>query len=282
VVNQLWKRLFAVGMLAGSCLVAVQTPAMARDLYPPPERYQAVSVTDSSSSKSVDAVCPPYMSVLGGGGAVWDYDAHQVMLTELRPVFAGQDYFHVTAVEPAGGFAGTWTLAAYAICGSARSPILVSSSVAAQPAQFEIAKVGCGSGRHAVGAGGAVSGAAGRVGLQLVRPTGDLLGGWASGRADSTVGLAPWSVTAYLVCAVNYPLSSRYVGHVENRSEAWTDCPGGGTYVFGTGGGARTVDSGPFYLQSIVPTGDLISMETSMTGTPTGGGIVSVATCGFP
>jgi hypothetical protein len=283
VVKRHWKRLLAVSVLIGGSQVAVQfgqvTPALA--LYAKPTRYAVTTVTDSSPSKSIDAVCPAGLRVFGGGGQVNDNDSRRVMLTELRPVFAGQDYFHVAAVEPATGFDGNWSLTAYAICGYSISLLMVSSSIAPKSAQFEITKVACGYARHAVGAGGAISGADGRVGLQLVRPTGGLLDSWASGRADTISGLPPWSVTAYLVCAVNYPIGSRYVGQVANTSTAAVGCPSG-TYAFGTGGGGGTADTGPVYLQSIVPSSNLDGVVSTMTGTPTGGGMVSVATCGSP
>jgi len=283
VVKPHWKRWLTVGVVLGSAQLAVQLGAVApaHAFYPPPVRYAVTSGTDSSSSKTVDAFCPAGLHVYGGGGEIDDGGARQVMLTELRPAFGSTDYFEAAAVEPAAGFDGDWSLTAYAICGNGINMLIVSTSYATQSAQYEITQTACGYARHAVGSGAAVIGASGRVGLQLLRPAGSQLTGWASARADSAIDLPPWSVTAYLVCAVNYPIGDHYVGQVANTYAASVGCPTG-QYAFGTGAGGDTHDSGASYLQSIVPTPNLDGVTATMTSTPLDGGMVAVASCGSP
>ena len=286
-MKQHWKRWLAVGVLLGSTQVVVQLggtgPAQA--FYPPPERWMSKTVTDSAPSKTIDVVCPGGQVVYGGGGEVDDGGAHRVMLTELRPVFGSatfsDPYFEVTAQEPAAGFDGNWSLTGYAICGQGGNLLLVSNSDTAGADQFDIMKVSCPSGYYGIGAGAAVGGADGRVGLQLVRPSDGRRDSWASGRADTTVNLPNWYLTAYLICSVSYPIGARYVGQVANTYAASTGCPTG-TFAFGAGGGGNTFDSGPSYLQSVVPTPNLDGVISTMTSTPTGGGMVAVATCGSP
>jgi hypothetical protein len=283
VVKQHWKRWLAVGVLLGGAQVAVQLSGVgpAQAFYPAPVRYMARTVTDSTPSKTIDVVCPGGLRVYGGGGEVNDGGARKVMLTELRPAFASEDFFEVTAQEPAAGFDGNWSLTGYAICGYGGNLLIVSNSNSPASIQYSSLKAACPYGYHGVGAGAAVGGADGRVGLQLVRPSDALRDSWASGRADTTTNLPDWYLTGYLVCAVNYPIGSRYVGQVANTYAASVGCPSG-TFAFGAGAGGNTHDSGLSYLQSIVPTPDLDGVISTMTSTPLGGGMVAVATCGSP
>ncbi len=281
--NRLWKRLLAVGLLLGSTQVAIQLggaqPAQAVSFAP--QRYTATTAANGSQSKTIDVYCPVGWHVLGGGGEANDGGTRDVMLTELRPVFSSEDYFEVTAKDL--HFVANWSLTGYAICGVADPLLIVSSSSVPRAATaYQILQVSCPSGYHGIGAGGAVTGADNLVGLQLVRPTDDLRSSWASGRADPTYyvpDLPAWSVTAYLICAVNYPVSARYVGQVANTYAASVGCPTG-QYTFGAGAGGNTHDSGGSYLRSIVPTPDLDGVTSTMTSTPLGGGMVAVATCG--
>jgi hypothetical protein len=85
------------------------------------EKVRAISVIDSSSSKTATAYCPAGKRVIGGGGGlVWDLQHHtrDVVLTSLLPVhpLSGPDSYQVTAHEDQGGTTDTWWAESYAIC----------------------------------------------------------------------------------------------------------------------------------------------------------------------
>jgi hypothetical protein len=77
----------------------------------------ASSATDSLSSKSVTATCPPTKKVVGTGFEMWNLGvlAYEVVLDDLRPN-ATLTSVTATAFEDQDGWAGDWRIDAYAMC----------------------------------------------------------------------------------------------------------------------------------------------------------------------
>jgi hypothetical protein len=100
--------------------------------------------------------------------------------------------------------------------------------------------------------------------------------GRLSGRVDAGGFSSAWSMRVYAICAD--PISGIHnEAQVLNASAAGVGCTSGS--VHGAGGGGGTVESGAVYLQSVVPSASLAIVTATMTGTPTGGGMVAQATC---
>jgi len=264
--------LLGAGVLVVVQLHAVRPAAAVPGIF----RVAATSARSSLSTRTVEASCPDGTGVFGGGARVDDGGARKVMLTQLNPF--GRLY-RAAAIEPAGGFSGTWTLTAYAICGSVPSDQMALSSFQEAPSSdtFHAAFTDCGGvGHQVLSAGGAVSVLNGRIGLHLVRPDGFLTIARVAARETAAGYSGDWAVSAHAVCILPIP-GLRSVGQVVDGSTATVVCPAG-TRVHGAGGGGSLSDVGPSFLQSIVPSSDLTSVRVTMTSAPPGG-MVAQATC---
>ncbi|HYN93716.1 MAG TPA: hypothetical protein VES42_07685 [Pilimelia sp.] len=240
-------------------------------------RVVSGSLFDSNPVKTANAVCPTGTVVIGGGGAINDLGFRTVRLTAMVPVGGGlNDFYRVTAMEPAGGFSLEWTVTAFALCAHPLPGLeIVSRPTERTSGAFKHAIARCPSGKRVLGTGGD-TGLFPQVGLHLVRPDSPLTIGRASGRADPGF-TAAWFMRAYAVCANAVP-GQQNQARVVNASTATVSCPAG-TVVHGAGGGGGIVDLGPFFLVGVVPAADLRSVTATMTGTPNQGGMVAQATC---
>jgi hypothetical protein len=159
---------------------------------------------DSTTQKSVLAVCPTGKRVLGGGGRVVDGDGF-VALVELLPASTyGFDWFRAAAREMPGGYAGVWEVQAYAVCGDAlpRLQRVTATSDAPPGATVHDTTVNCPVGTKVIGLGGGVAEAG--VTFQSVRPYDN--GGYGSvvvsGVHDATTPRPlAFRVTAHAICA---------------------------------------------------------------------------------
>jgi hypothetical protein len=94
---------------------------------------------------------------------------------------------------------------------------------------------------------------------------------------DGYVGY--WSVTSYAIC-------TGFIGAYETMTVVDTStgaydgvvgCPAS-TFVHSVGGGGSLIDSGPHYLQAVIPSSDLRAVYVRMTG-PADGGMYIQAIC---
>jgi hypothetical protein len=261
--------------VVGAGLVVPAAPAFA---VPGLQRVEAVSAFNSDSSRTVTATCPSGTRVIGGGGNANDNGVHKVMLTELRPVFGGLDSFRATAVEPVpNGIASSWNLTAYALCAPSPAGIeMRSASTTPTSDIFQVVNVGCSSGKRAVTAGAVINGAAGAVGLHLVRPDGPLTIARANAREVIFTGFT-WSLTTYVVCVSGFA-NQHSEAVVSNGPQAVMGCTSG--MIHSVGGGGAVFDDGPYFLQSVIPVLGLSAASVSMTAAaPNGNGIVVQSTC---
>ena len=165
------------------------------------EYVSAGSASTSPTSRSQAAHCPTDKLVVGTGARIATGDG-QVYLTGVR---IADDLGSVTADahEDADGFAGNWSLHAYAICALPLPDhdLYVAETDSDSITAKEI-QVACPVGTEPHGLGFALNGAAGHVHLRKVRVVDDWLGGRVEAiEAGPTLTDANWSARVYTVCA---------------------------------------------------------------------------------
>jgi hypothetical protein len=274
--------LFAAALVVAAAVVAPAIPASA---VPGLQRVSTPFADNSEPHKIARAVCPSYTDVIGGGGYVVDHGAGRVVLNALVPVVSpGDDYYEAIATAPPG-FTHIWSLQAYAIC--APPGAVRHLNVKFQPSDggltsstFRHAEAVCPAGQKVLGSGAEASGNAGytgELGLQLVRSSGPLDIVRATAREDADGYAYAWAVTAVAVCADPVP-GQVAAANVVTSATGHVTCPPSAPLVHGAGGGGSVNDSGPTFLQGIIPDVGLHSVTTMMTTTPTAG-MVTAAVC---
>jgi hypothetical protein len=133
---------------------------------------RAVSVSDSTDVKSATAFCPSSdHAVISGGGRVVGADGH-VILQRLVPVNGPIDRYFATAAEDTVGFAGDWSVEAYAVCVEGISGLrIVSGFSRTLNAGYENeVRVDCPDGRNLTGVGAETSTVYKGVSFDWIRP----------------------------------------------------------------------------------------------------------------
>jgi hypothetical protein len=228
------------------------------------------------------ADCPLGTVVVGGGAsAVDDAGATDgaLPLTGLVPLHSDRGDRYVATAELLPGISKPWALIAYAICAA---PVpgyqLVSATTAVSSAPFKVIAARCPGGTATVGTGGTINNPAPRVWLQLTRTSTPLDVARVTARADDGyVGF--WTVTSWAICTgfigvseTMTVMSTRDGSHYNGLG-----CPAG-TFVHCACGGGSLVDSGPYWLQAVLPASDLRSVWVAMTG-PVNDGMYIQAIC---
>jgi len=242
-------------------------------------RYQPYN---SDASQVREAVCPRGDQILGGGARIRT-GGDQVRLTMLRPyhdttiIEPVPDRFIARAEEPDTGYAGTWRLETYAICGAVRGYEIVGEDTDESSSVFQITAATCPGQKRVIGTGAEIRHANGQVGLQLVRPDGALGIARATGREDADRYAQNWSIEAFAICADRIESAAVYGTLGDQGGTA--NCPPD-KFVHSVGGGGSLVDSGPYFLQAVYPNANLRTFTVAMTGPPVGGTAVG-AVCAF-
>jgi len=233
------------------------------------------SAYNSTTVKTVDATCPAGTRLIGGGGQAEDGNDRRIRLTQLIPTAGAQDHYRVTAVEPPGGYAENWAVTAFAICAAPLPGLqIVAGAWVVNLFNVGAATAACGNNKKVLGVGGD-AGTLPDVAMHLVRPDGNLNLARLTARMDTNF-TAGWIMRAYAIC-VNPVPGQVSEGQIRNASAAGVGCPDG-TKVHGAGGGGGTGDAGAVYLQSVVPSSNLRTVTSTMTGVPTGE-MIAQATC---
>lgn len=222
---------------------------------------QVVSVAsgfDSQPSKSITANCPAGKKVVGGGGRV-NAAGGKAGVTELSPVTGTTDGFKATGFESDNGFAGTWSIQAYAICANPIAGLqVVSKTKAPSSLEFQLEAVGCPTGKRVIGTGARINNPAGQVALQAKGTNNpDATFGSVSAYEDIDGFSGSWGLTAFAICLPN-PITGFSIA---SASSSWNSdavkivnvtCPGGTKVhdiMFSTGAG-----NGDPVLDALVPT----------------------------
>jgi hypothetical protein len=154
---------------------------------------------NSNTTKAASVACPAGKKVLGAGARILGGDG-QVVLDDLVPV-ASLNSVTVAAYEDSTGYAGNWSLDAYAVC--ANPPANLSRQAAdTTPADSTDDAVGiaCPGGTQLHGLGGEITGGQGEVMFGGLYPA-DLTTSVAV-TIERTGGYAgDWHTRVYAICA---------------------------------------------------------------------------------
>jgi hypothetical protein len=167
------------------------------------EIQEATSLPASPPEAGVGVSCSAGKDILGTGAEV-SPGRGDVILTASVPIDAMQDGVRAIGQETEGGFAGNWTVTAWAICAD---PV-AGHSVEAVSTPFDstspkAALVTCPAGTAAHGTGVLISGGAGEVGLAeiVLAPSPVPTVVRALAYEDQTTYANNWRVRTYAICA---------------------------------------------------------------------------------
>jgi hypothetical protein len=215
--------------------------------------------TGSEGFKGANAVCPTGTKILGGGADIVGGN-HHVQLAGINPAPLGlpANSMWATANEGPFGYDGSWSLRAWAVCGTGVSghQIVEASSAPPAGATSAAATAACPAGKKVIGAGGRSAGKPSYV-LDTMDVSASLSSVFVETMATEVVtpGTAPVAV-AYAICINPVPGQQR-VGAAtafdSNDKTLTVICPAG-TRVHGTGGGI-TGALGQAYLDALLPSG---------------------------
>ena len=190
------------GLLAATVVVAPAALAV-----PGLQLISAGSTYDSSASKRVRAVCPAGRQVVGVAASILNGQG-QAILTGYRPVDGGSfSYADVAAREDITGYAGSWSLTAYAICAMPVPgwQIVSATNVPASPSNAAVVAT-CPAGKRPLGFGGWIDNpGAGQVILNATYVVSSDTATGAEGVEDEAGFAGIWSVSAYAICATPVP-----------------------------------------------------------------------------
>ena len=199
------------------------------------ERVSANSATDSTTSKSVIVRCPPAKQVVGAGGGVTG-GFGQVLVYGIKPT-SDLRSVSVSGREDSDGTSNSWSLRAYAICGSVPGLELATSAPLTTASPSVTAP--CPAGKRLVGTGGELLGGSGHVVLHRMRPNSSVNSVTVSAHDDSDPTSTPWSVRAYAICASPIAGLITVSGNHDLLEPTFANtatarCPAG-THLLGTG-----------------------------------------------
>jgi hypothetical protein len=221
---------------------------------------QANSGTASSAAvQTATAACPRGTRVFGGGGDIVG-GGHSVALTTMKPVTGvSGDSFTVTATEDGLGYAGSWNVFAYAVCGTAANLSLQRATLSASGGNRLQVGTQCPAGTAVLGMGAEIAGGSGHAVLNTMLATFGTPGSTAAAFADEHGFAGGWSLTAYAVCGTALPgLSYQFADSAGGNSTggdktAIATCPRG-TRAYAAGG-YISFTTGELHFDRMVPTG---------------------------
>lgn len=158
------------------------------------------SPSNSTASRFATATCPAGKKVVGTGARLLG-DAGQVLLDDVQPS-AGLTSVTASAYEDGTGYAGNWSLYAYATCANplANQTLQTADTMPANSLDDAVG-VACPGGTKAHGLGGSINGATGRALFGGLYPAGDLSSTVAvSIEQDGGFG-GNWYTRVYAICA---------------------------------------------------------------------------------
>ena len=208
----------------------------------------AVTSASTSANKSVTATCPAGKALLGVGGEIAG-GAGQVALREMIP--GGGNGATATGAEDENGFAGSWSVTAYAICANPVAGLERMVSVSGPSSVDKEITATCSAGKQVLSIGGGVSGGAGML-IEDMRPNSALTNATVVGVEDEDGTNFFWSVQAYAICAATAQrvTASNTTATVPKTKTA--TCPAGTTV---TGGGGEVTSGGrQVLLNEMLPT----------------------------
>jgi hypothetical protein len=164
------------------------------------EMVHAHSATGSTATRTAIATCPRGTRLVSSGGSVHD-GVGQVLLTAVEPS-ADLTSVTVAAHEDANGYAGSWSLSAYAMCADELPDLeLVVADTETDSSASKSVTAFCPRGTDLHGAGVLTIGQAGHIHLTGVRIVDDWIGVGVDAREAAPGVDRNWSLRAYAICA---------------------------------------------------------------------------------
>jgi hypothetical protein len=240
--------LLAAAVVVG--VAAVPSPAAA---IPGIVVIEESTASDYATSKHESAKCPINTVVIGGGADITGGEAG-VRIIQNGPQ---KNKWVVVAREVSSGYAGSWSLRAWAVCAKQPKGYVIVS------AQKEVTTSGtltvsCPAGKKTLGVGGIATGGNGHAVLDTVRPAMDLSGVYVEAFTDAPPADEPVLIAGIAVCATpGFGLQLAYASS-STSSNAYrtisvgcppgTDLHGMGASITGAQGAAHIDGITPFSL----------------------------------
>jgi hypothetical protein len=168
-------------------------------------------------------------------------------------------------MEDSRGYPGSWTLSAWAICGSGVSgwQIVQADAAADAGSAHAVAVATCPAGKKVIGVGGAVSGGTPYI-LDSVDPAEDLTDAFVEVVGDETTPIegSAWGAHAYAVCVdpvAGQRLVTAATGWSTSNKTTRVACPNG-TRPHGAGGGLRGA-FGQAHIDRLAPTSGGVEID---------------------
>jgi hypothetical protein len=272
-------------LMATTGLVLVAEPAMA---VPGRVLVSMTTVSDSSLWKQVSAECPAGKVILGGGGDITGGN-HSVRIYWSDPYWSGAPnathIWLVRAREDNWGYAGNWSLTAWAICGDQPAGYQIVHYDHQGSITYSSVVAPCPAGKKVIGAGAYSTD--GWV-LDSVQPNSSLTSVTAEVYRDETTPHVPepvWVVAA-AICVNPLPGQQRVVSasawDSSSLKQATAVCPAG-TMTHSTTGSIAT-GNGEAYLDSMTPvnlngSGTLVDAREDSTGYSGNWSVTATAIC---
>ncbi|MDI1463570.1 hypothetical protein QEZ54_21540 [Catellatospora sp. KI3] len=193
------------------------------------------TLTGSEPIKTANALCPAGKVVLGGGADIVD-GGNEVRLTSIEPTWAvyPTHSYYAVAMED-GGYAGNWTVYAWAICGNPVPgwEVVSTYKAAASTTSDTVQAVAvCPAGKKVIGTGGVTIGGY-RFRLVAVHPTYDHV---LVGVSPDETASGSFGARAYAICTdpIGQVLVDVDSGYSSSNKAVTAACPAG-TTVHGAG-----------------------------------------------
>lgn len=203
-VRLLWGAALVAGLVTAPAVALPVAPAQAT---PNTIVVSAESTRSSSSTKTQTLDCPSTHPFVYGPGASINLisgTAGSLAVESVVPIGAQPRSIEVTAVET-GTFTGTWSVIAWAVCGSFTADMQVIPGATAQnTAVSKSVDAGCDTalGDRLYGVGFRVTGGARNVLVHDVIPGTSIQPRGVTVRATARLGTTPnWKLEAFAICA---------------------------------------------------------------------------------
>lgn len=259
-----------------SAVVLFATPPTPASAATNPLVLTATSPTDSDPYKSVTIACPRGTYVLGGGGNVIG-GGHSVRLYMIRPNLPPYPPNSMTigGREDSGGYALSWYLVGWTICGSGVTGYEIVEVMKATNTgeTFGSITAACPAGKKVIGAGGSAHKSQAVLSAIYIDPNLQSVTA-AAYLNEAHVGTGiTLGVSAWAVCVDPIPGQEVVTAGSASSSEdkvVHVACPSG-TEVTSTGGGIIGA-YGQAYMDALLPdgwgTGTFITVQEDETGYP--------------
>jgi hypothetical protein len=185
-------------VLLGGLTFVLAEPASAA--VPGLQRVVGSRTSNSVSPTSASATCPAGKRVIGTGAQISGGQG-QVVIDDITPN-AALTSVTVTGYEDVDGFAGNWTVIAYAVCANPLPGLQrVPFTEGPDSERIKTPSGQCPGSKRTIGIGAAMTGARGRATFSAMVTASGFRNTFAQAFEQQAGTNASWSITVYLICA---------------------------------------------------------------------------------